>query len=154
MTFAAGLAAGGMKPFCTIYSTFLQRGFDQVLHDVCVQNLPVSFLMDRAGLVGADGPTHHGMFDISYLSPLPNMTMLAPRDATELREMLGFMKDYDKGPIALRLAKESVLKAFETTLAEGLEYERKLFYMLFATEDQKEGMKAFVEKRPPKFKGK
>ncbi|MCH7944656.1 MAG: 1-deoxy-D-xylulose-5-phosphate synthase, partial [Armatimonadetes bacterium] len=102
VTFAAGLAAGGMKPFCTIYSTFLQRGFDQVLHDVCVQNLPVRFLMDRAGLVGADGPTHHGMFDISYLSPLPNMTLLAPRDATELREMLRFMKDYDKGPIALR----------------------------------------------------
>ena len=102
VTFSAGLAAGGMKPFCTIYSTFLQRGFDQVLHDVCVQNLPVRFLMDRAGLVGADGPTHHGMFDISYLAPLPNMTMLAPRDVTELREMLKFMKDYDKGPIALR----------------------------------------------------
>ncbi|HXH60883.1 MAG TPA: 1-deoxy-D-xylulose-5-phosphate synthase [Fimbriimonadaceae bacterium] len=102
VTFAAGLAAGGMKPFCTIYSTFLQRGFDQVLHDVAIQNLPVRFAMDRAGLVGADGPTHHGAFDVSYLSLIPNLAILAPRDATELREMLKFMKDYGKGPTAIR----------------------------------------------------
>lgn len=102
VTFAAGLAAGGLKPFCAIYSTFLQRGFDQVLHDVCLQNLPVRFFMDRAGLVGDDGPTHHGAFDISYLTCIPNMTLLAPRDTTELQEMVRFMADYDAGPIAVR----------------------------------------------------
>lgn len=102
VTFAAGLAAGGLKPYCTIYSTFLQRGFDQVLHDVCIQNIPVRFAMDRAGLVGADGPTHHGAFDISFLSCLPNMALLAPRDATEMREMLRFMASYSAGPIAIR----------------------------------------------------
>ncbi|MFY9235128.1 MAG: 1-deoxy-D-xylulose-5-phosphate synthase [Fimbriimonadaceae bacterium] len=102
VTFAAGLAAGGIKPFCVIYSTFLQRGFDQVLHDVCIQNLPVRFFMDRAGLVGDDGPTHHGAFDISFLTLMPNMALLAPRDTTELREMAQFMAGYDKGPIAVR----------------------------------------------------
>lgn len=102
VTFAAGLAAGGLKPFCAIYSTFLQRGFDQVLHDVCIQNLPVRFFMDRAGLVGDDGPTHHGAFDISFLSFIPNMVLLAPRDTTELREMTLWMKDYDAGPTAVR----------------------------------------------------
>lgn len=107
VTFAAGLAAAGMKPFCTIYSTFLQRGFDQVLHDVAIQHLPVRFAMDRAGVVGADGPTHHGAFDISFLSFIPGMAMLAPRDTTELREMMFFMKDYDKGPIAIRYPRGS-----------------------------------------------
>ncbi|HMS56334.1 MAG TPA: 1-deoxy-D-xylulose-5-phosphate synthase [Fimbriimonadaceae bacterium] len=102
VTFAAGLAAGGLKPFCTIYSTFLQRGFDQVLHDVCIQNLPVRFFMDRSGLVGDDGPTHHGAFDISFLTFIPNMILLAPRDTTELREMTHFMKDYNDGPTAMR----------------------------------------------------
>lgn len=102
VTFAAGLAAGGMKPFCAIYSTFLQRGFDQVLHDVCIQNLPVRFFLDRAGLVGDDGATHHGAFDLSYLGAIPNMAILAPRDTTELREMVRFVADYDSGPIAVR----------------------------------------------------
>ena len=102
VTFAAGLAAGGYKPFSVIYSTFLQRGYDQVLHDVCIQNLPVRFAMDRAGLVGDDGPTHHGTFDISFLTHIPNMTLCAPRDATELREMMRFMADYDRGPISIR----------------------------------------------------
>lgn len=102
VTFAAGLAAGGLKPFCAIYSTFLQRGFDQVLHDVCIQNLPVRFFMDRAGLVGDDGPTHHGSFDISYLTFMPNMVLLAPRDTTELREMTHYVKDYDAHPTAVR----------------------------------------------------
>ncbi|MBX3118200.1 MAG: 1-deoxy-D-xylulose-5-phosphate synthase [Fimbriimonadaceae bacterium] len=102
VTFAAGLAAGGMKPFCAIYSTFLQRGFDQVLHDVCIQNLPVRFFMDRAGLVGDDGPTHHGAFDISYLRFIPNIVLMAPRDTTELREMTHFMRTFDSGPIAVR----------------------------------------------------
>lgn len=107
VTFAAGLAAGGLKPFCTIYSTFLQRGFDQVLHDVCIQNLPVRFFMDRAGLVGDDGPTHHGAFDISFLTFIPNMVLLAPRDTTELREMTRFARDFDKGPLAVRYPRGS-----------------------------------------------
>ncbi len=102
VTFAGGLAAGGMRPFCAIYSTFLQRAYDQVLHDVCIQNLPVRFFMDRAGLVGDDGHTHHGAFDVSYLTCIPNMVLIAPRDTTELREMTHFMREYDKGPIAVR----------------------------------------------------
>lgn len=102
VTLAAGMAAGGVKPFCAIYSTFLQRGFDQVLHDVALQKLPVRFFLDRAGLVGDDGPTHHGAFDISYLTLMPNMALLAPRDTTELREMTHFMAEYDIGPIAIR----------------------------------------------------
>jgi 1-deoxy-D-xylulose-5-phosphate synthase len=102
VTFAAGLAAGGSKPFCAIYSTFLQRAYDQVLHDVALQQLPVRFCLDRAGLVGDDGPTHHGVFDLAYLNPIPNITVLAPRDTTELREMLRWMRDYDEGPTAIR----------------------------------------------------
>ena len=102
VTFAAGLAAAGMKPFCAIYSTFLQRGFDQVLHDVCLQKLSVRFFMDRAGLVGDDGPTHHGAFDISFLSFIPNIVLLAPRDTTELLEMTLWMKDFDALPSAVR----------------------------------------------------
>lgn len=102
VTFAAALAAGGLKPFCAIYSTFLQRGFDQVLHDVCIQNLPVRFFMDRAGLVGDDGPTHHGAFDISFLSCIPNLVIAAPRDTTELREMMRYSASYDQHPIAVR----------------------------------------------------
>lgn len=102
VTFAAGLAAGGLKPFCAIYSTFLQRGFDQVLHDVCLQNLPVRFFMDRAGLVGDDGPTHHGAYDISFLNFIPNMVLMAPRDTTELREMIRFTAGFDDHPVAVR----------------------------------------------------
>ncbi len=136
VTFAAGLAAGGLKPFCTIYSTFLQRGFDQVLHDVCIQNLPVRFFMDRGGLVGDDGPTHHGTFDISYLSLMPNMTLLAPRDTVELTEMTHFMTGYDKGPIAMRYprgAEEGVLPKLRTPIEFGrsevlLEGEHVVFY--------------------------
>ncbi len=108
VTFAAGMAAGGSKPFCTIYSTFLQRGYDQVLHDVCIQNLPVRFCMDRAGLVGDDGPTHHGTFDISFLTHIPNMNFMAPRDATEMREMMSFMAGFDSGPTAIRYPRGSV----------------------------------------------
>lgn len=102
VTLAAGMAAGGVKPFCAIYSTFLQRAFDQVLHDVALQNLPVRFCLDRAGLVGDDGPTHHGAFDLSYLGLIPNMTVLAPRDTTELAEMLRWMAGWDGGPSAVR----------------------------------------------------
>lgn len=108
VTFAAGMAAGGYKPFTVIYSTFLQRGYDQVLHDVCIQNLPVRFAMDRAGLVGDDGPTHHGTFDISFLTHIPNMSLCAPRDATELREMLKFMAEYEAGPSAIRYPRGNV----------------------------------------------
>ncbi|MBV6458104.1 MAG: 1-deoxy-D-xylulose-5-phosphate synthase [Fimbriimonadaceae bacterium] len=102
VTFAAGLAAGGIKPLCAIYSTFLQRGYDQVLHDVAIQGLPVRFFLDRAGLVGDDGPTHHGAFDLSYLTAMPNMTVAAPRDTTELFEMVKFAVGFDSGPIAVR----------------------------------------------------
>ncbi|MCW5940439.1 MAG: 1-deoxy-D-xylulose-5-phosphate synthase [Fimbriimonadaceae bacterium] len=122
VTFAAGLAAGGIKPFCAIYSTFLQRSFDQVLHDVCIQNLPVRFVMDRAGLVGDDGPTHHGAFDVSYLSLIPNIALCAPRDATELREMLRFMAGHSSGPIAMRYprgAAQDVLPEGRTPIRFG-----------------------------------
>jgi 1-deoxy-D-xylulose-5-phosphate synthase len=101
--FAAGLAlGGGAKPVAAIYSTFLQRGFDQIVHDVCLQKLNVVFAMDRAGLVGDDGPTHHGAFDISYLRCLPNMVLMAPRDEAMLVDMLHTAVTYDDGPIALR----------------------------------------------------
>jgi len=99
---AAGMALQGMKPVAAIYSTFLQRAFDQIVHDVCLQHLNVTFVMDRAGLVGDDGPTHHGAFDISYLRGLPNMTLMAPRDEAMLVHMLRTATLYDDGPIALR----------------------------------------------------
>jgi len=102
VTFAAGLAAEGFKPFCAIYSTFLQRAYDQVVHDVAVQNLPVRFAIDRAGLVGADGPTHAGAFDVAYLACLPNMTVMAAADEAELVHMVATCAAHDTGPIALR----------------------------------------------------
>jgi 1-deoxy-D-xylulose-5-phosphate synthase len=102
VTFAAGLATQGYKPFCAIYSTFLQRAYDQVVHDVAVQNLPVRFAMDRAGLVGADGPTHAGSFDIAYLTCLPNLVVMAPADGPELMHMVATAAAHDTGPIALR----------------------------------------------------
>jgi len=102
VTFAAGLAADGMKPFCAIYSTFLQRGYDSVVHDVDLQNLPVRFPMDRAGLVGADGATHAGSFDIAYLGCLPNMVIMASADEAELVHMTATAAAYDQGPIAYR----------------------------------------------------
>jgi 1-deoxy-D-xylulose-5-phosphate synthase len=100
--FAAGLALEGAKPVCAIYSTFLQRAFDQIVHDVCLQQLNVVFAMDRAGLVGDDGPTHHGAFDIAYLRCLPNIVLMAPRDEAMLTRMLRTALSYDDGPIALR----------------------------------------------------
>ncbi|PJB68932.1 MAG: 1-deoxy-D-xylulose-5-phosphate synthase [Alphaproteobacteria bacterium CG_4_9_14_3_um_filter_47_13] len=102
VTFAAGLAAEGYKPFCAIYSTFLQRAYDQVVHDVCIQNLPVRFAMDRAGLVGADGCTHAGSFDIAYLGCLPNIVLMAAADEAELTHMVATAAAYDDGPIAFR----------------------------------------------------
>ncbi|WP_439154509.1 1-deoxy-D-xylulose-5-phosphate synthase [Yoonia sp.] len=102
VTFAAGMAASGLKPFCAIYSTFLQRGYDQVVHDVALQNLPVRFAIDRAGLVGADGPTHAGAFDIGYMAALPNMVVMAAGDELELMHMVRTAAAYDDGPIAFR----------------------------------------------------
>jgi 1-deoxy-D-xylulose-5-phosphate synthase len=102
VTFAAGLAAQGMRPFCAIYSTFLQRAYDQVVHDVAIQNLPVRFAIDRAGLVGADGATHAGSFDVTYLATLPNFVVMAAADEAELVHMTHTAALYDAGPIALR----------------------------------------------------
>lgn len=101
VTFAAGLAAGGMKPIVAVYSSFLQRAYDQILHDVCIQNLPVVFAIDRAGLVGSDGETHQGIFDLSYLSSIPNMHIMAPKNKWELSDMLKFAVGFD-APIAIR----------------------------------------------------
>lgn len=102
VTFSAGLAAGGLKPVVCIYSSFLQRGFDQIIHDVCLQNLHVVFMVDRAGLVGNDGETHQGLFDLSYLSLIPNMTVMAPKNKWELAQMLHFAIQEHDAPIAIR----------------------------------------------------
>jgi 1-deoxy-D-xylulose-5-phosphate synthase len=102
VTFAAGMAASGLRPFCAIYSTFLQRGYDQIVHDVALQNLPVRFAIDRAGLVGADGPTHAGAFDIGFLVALPNMVVMAAGDEAELVHMVTTAAAHDSGPIAFR----------------------------------------------------
>ncbi|WP_299298861.1 1-deoxy-D-xylulose-5-phosphate synthase [uncultured Tateyamaria sp.] len=102
VTFSAALAAGGMKPFCAIYSTFLQRGYDQVVHDVAIQRLPVRFAIDRAGLVGADGATHAGAFDVAYLANLPGFTVMAAADEAELAHMVATAAAHDEGPIAFR----------------------------------------------------
>ena len=101
VTFAAGLAAGGMHPVVAIYSSFLQRAYDQILHDVCLQGLPVVFAVDRAGLVGSDGETHQGIFDLSFLTSIPNMTVMAPKNKWELADMLEFALQQD-GPYAIR----------------------------------------------------
>ena len=111
VTFCAGLAAQGMKPYFVVYSTFLQRGFDQVLHDVCLQNLPVTFCIDRAGFVGADGKTHQGVFDLSYLSAIPNMTVWSPAGEKQLADMLRLSKDFGR-PLAIRYPKEAAKFGF------------------------------------------
>jgi 1-deoxy-D-xylulose-5-phosphate synthase len=108
ITFAAGLATGGMKPVAAIYSTFMQRAFDQVFHDVCVQDLHVVFAMDRAGVVGEDGPTQHGLFDIAFMRVLPNMKVMAPKDENELRHML-YTAIYLDGPVSLRYPRGKAL---------------------------------------------
>ena len=121
VTFAAGLAAGGMKPVVAVYSSFLQRAFDQVIHDVCIQNLPVVFAVDRAGLVGSDGETHQGLFDLTYLSSVPNMCVMAPKNKWELADMLKFAIGYD-GPIALRYPRGEAydgLKEFRAPVVRG-----------------------------------
>src|SRR5215211_6335990 len=128
VTFCAGMACEGLKPVAAIYSTFLQRGFDQIIHDVCLQNLNVTFAMDRAGIVGADGPTHHGLLDIAYLRGYPNMVLMAPKDEAEMRDMLltaiehpapaairyprgnGFGVDISEAPRALEIGKAEILR--------------------------------------------
>ena len=102
MTFSAGLATEGYKPFAAIYSTFLQRGYDQVVHDVAIQKLPVRFAIDRAGLVGADGPTHAGAFDVTFLGCIPNFVVMAASDEAELMHMVATLVAIDDGPSALR----------------------------------------------------
>jgi 1-deoxy-D-xylulose-5-phosphate synthase len=121
VTFAAGMAASGLRPFCAIYSTFLQRGYDQIVHDVALQNLPVRFAIDRAGLVGADGATHAGSYDIAYLSNLPGMTVMAASDEAELVHMVATATAYDEGPIAFRFPRGSGVGAMLPERGEILE---------------------------------
>uniref|UniRef100_UPI0025DCC3F0 1-deoxy-D-xylulose-5-phosphate synthase n=1 Tax=uncultured Sphingomonas sp. TaxID=158754 RepID=UPI0025DCC3F0 len=121
VTFAAGLAAQGMRPFCAIYSTFLQRAYDQVVHDVAIQNLPVRFAMDRAGLVGADGATHAGAFDLAYLCTLPNFVVMAAADEVELTHMVHTMALHDTGPIAVRYPRGNGLGLIMPAEPERLE---------------------------------
>ena len=121
VTFAAALAAGGMKPFCAIYSTFLQRGYDQVVHDVAIQRLPVRFAIDRAGLVGADGATHAGAFDISFLTNLPGFVVMAAADEAELSRMVATAVGYDDGPIAFRFPRGEGVGCDMPETAEPLE---------------------------------
>ena len=121
VTFAAGLAAAGLKPVVAIYSSFLQRAYDQIIHDVCIQKLPVVFAVDRAGLVGSDGETHQGIFDISYLTSIPNMTLMAPKNKWELSDMLKFAINFD-GPIAIRYPRGEAydgLSEFRAPVAYG-----------------------------------
>ena len=121
VTFAAGLAAGGMRPVVAIYSSFLQRAYDQILHDVCIQNLPVVFAIDRAGLVGSDGETHQGIFDLSFLATIPNMHILAPKNKWELSDMMKYALSFD-GPIAIRYPRGEAydgLENFRAPIAYG-----------------------------------
>ncbi|SHJ23544.1 1-deoxy-D-xylulose-5-phosphate synthase [Hespellia stercorisuis] len=117
LTFAAGLAAGGLKPVVALYSSFLQRAYDQTIHDVCLQNLPVVIAVDRAGLVGSDGETHQGLFDLSFLSTVPNLTILSPKNRWEMADMLRFAVDFD-GPVALRYPRGEAYEGLEKFRAE------------------------------------
>lgn len=121
VTLAAGLASSGFKPVVAVYSTFLQRAYDQVIHDVALQNLPVVFAIDRAGVVGADGETHHGVFDLSYLSHIPNMVIMAPKNYDDLNQMLDFAVQYNDGPVAIRYPRgsEVIIPAESTPLKFG-----------------------------------
>ncbi|MGN0297643.1 MAG: 1-deoxy-D-xylulose-5-phosphate synthase [Lachnospiraceae bacterium] len=112
VTFAAGLACTGLKPVVAVYSSFLQRAYDQILHDVCIQNLPVIFAVDRAGLVGNDGETHQGIFDLSYLSEIPNLCVMAPKNKYELMDMMDFAAEYD-GPIAIRYPRGTAVRTMK-----------------------------------------
>lgn len=136
LTFAAGLAAGGMKPVVALYSSFLQRSYDQAIHDICMQKLPVMIAVDRAGLVGNDGETHQGVFDLSFLSMIPNMTVMAPKNRWELADMIRFCVDYD-APVALRYPRGTAyegLKEFRAPIEYGkseLLYEEESIAVLF-----------------------
>lgn len=122
VTSAAGMAAAGLKPVVVVYSSFLQRAYDQLVHDVCIQNLPVLFCVDRAGLVGSDGETHQGIFDLTYLSSIPNMSVIAPKNLWELREMLQFAVDYE-GPMAIRYPRGQAYRGLKEFLAP-VEYKK------------------------------
>lgn len=122
VTFAAGLAAEGYKPYVAIYSSFLQRSIDQILHDVCIQNLPVRFIVERAGIVGRDGVTHQGIFDLSYLGMIPNLTILAPKNRYELKSMIDYSVDFD-GPIAIRFPRGKASEVY-AELNAPIEYGR------------------------------
>lgn len=122
VTSAAGMAAAGLKPVVVVYSSFLQRAYDQILHDVCIQNLPVLFCVDRAGLVGSDGETHQGIFDLTFLSSIPNMSVMAPKNLWELRSMLQFAVDYD-GPMAIRYPRGQAYRGLKEFL-DPIEYKR------------------------------
>jgi 1-deoxy-D-xylulose-5-phosphate synthase len=136
VTFAAGLATRGVIPMVTIYSTFLQRAYDQVIHDVAIQNLPVRFVLDRGGIAGEDGPTHHGSFDLSYLRLIPNFVVMSPKDENELRHMTKTLVDYNQGPIAMRFPRgeglgvtlDAELKALPIGRAEVLRDGRDLVF--------------------------
>ncbi|MBL7067732.1 MAG: 1-deoxy-D-xylulose-5-phosphate synthase [Candidatus Marinimicrobia bacterium] len=121
VTFAGGLAVGGYRPVVAIYSTFLQRSFDQIIHDIALQTLPVVFVMDRAGLVGEDGPTHHGTFDLSYMSMIPDMIIAAPRNGNELRDLLFTALAQDKNPFVIRYPKDSCVEFSENLKPEVLD---------------------------------
>lgn len=112
VTFACGLAAGGFHPFFTVYSSFLQRGYDQILHDMCMQNLPVTLMLDRAGLVGNDGETHQGVFDLSYLTMIPNMTVFAPKNRYEFQDAIAFAADFE-APMAIRYPKTDAVRVLK-----------------------------------------
>ncbi len=122
VTSAAGMAAAGLEPVVVVYSSFLQRAYDQIVHDVCIQNLPVLFCVDRAGLVGSDGETHQGIFDLTYLSSIPNMSVIAPKNLWELREMLQFAVDYE-GPMAIRYPRGQAYRGLKEFLAP-VEYKK------------------------------
>jgi 1-deoxy-D-xylulose-5-phosphate synthase len=124
VTFAAGLATQGLKPFVAIYSTFLQRAYDQVIHDVCIQKLPVVFCLDRAGLVGADGPTHHGLYDIPYLRCIPNLVLGAPMNEIELQDMMWTASKYEDGAFAIRYPRGSVENFLDGNLPKLMEIGR------------------------------
>ena len=121
VTSAAGMAAAGLRSVVAVYSSFLQRAYDQILHDVCIQNLPVVFVIDRAGLVGSDGETHQGIFDLSYMTSIPNMSVMAPKNLWELRREMEFAIDFD-GPIAIRYPRGEAyrgLREFDAPIAYG-----------------------------------
>ena len=119
VTFSAGLATQGLIPFCNIYSTFMQRAYDQVIHDVAIQNLPVVFCLDRAGLVGADGPTHHGAYDIAYLRSIPNLTIASPLNESELRNLMYTAQLHPSGPFVIRYPRgQGVMSEWRTPFEE------------------------------------